>query len=438
MEARDRALLVGAVEARLGLHLQSGLHDLLTRQAMVLIAEGAAASAEELARRVLVAGEDDGALARLRQAASIGETWFFRGQPQLERLIEEVRTARNAARRRGPLRVWSAGCSTGEEPYSIAALFSAAFPGAAVEVLATDMNERSLEHATRGVYGPRCFRGAGDPPGDAFRPHPEGFEVAAKLRARVRLIRHNLALDPAPGQQFDAVVCRNVLMYLDPTRIPAVIARLFGASASPGLLLLTAAEASAGRVGGLRALGGGLFTRGAIVEPSSPGSRRRAQPTTANPKQVTATAPKPAVVASRPREVSATDPVCRLDEARQLARRGELDAALRVSQQAIATRPGDAEAHTLVGTILLAGGALEAAAAALGRAVCLDEADEAAQLLLAQTSASLNRPLESARHARRALRLLAAFEEEAQVEGLGITAAAARKIAESLLEEPRR
>lgn len=92
----------------------------------------------------------------------IGETHFFRNRPQFEALekhiLPEIISRRRAARR---LRIWSAGCATGEEPYSLAILLHRLLPDLAdwnILILATDINRQALQQAQRGVYGPWSFR----------------------------------------------------------------------------------------------------------------------------------------------------------------------------------------------------------------------------------------------------------------------------------------
>src|SRR5258708_945635 len=178
------------------------------------------------------------------EIVSVGETYFFR---QSEHFEFVMRRAQEWALDDKPLLAWSAGCSSGEEAWSIAAALSAAFgPGqdaalrARLQVLGTDMSEKSLQIAREGVYGkwslrregsgmPRVLQGGG----------PERMEVLPFLRPITRFQRHNL-LDEAPleGRKARLVFCHNVLIYLSPSAARRVVSHLVGALEEDGLLVL--------------------------------------------------------------------------------------------------------------------------------------------------------------------------------------------------------
>ena len=175
----------------------------------------------------------------LLSAVLVGETFFFR-EPAHFRLIHETIGARPASARRG-LSAWSAGCSSGEEAYSLAAtlLAAAGEAGIGVDVLGTDLSARALERARAGTYGRWSRRDAGpmlhpigDTSGDTLR-------VRDELRRAVRFTRHNL-LDPPPrpADGFDVVMCRNVFAYLRPEAAQRVSRHLRDALAPGGLLVL--------------------------------------------------------------------------------------------------------------------------------------------------------------------------------------------------------
>jgi chemotaxis protein methyltransferase CheR len=143
---------------------------------------------------------------------------------------------------REPLAVWSAGCSSGEEPYSVAiALLEAGRQGRGDRILATDVSERLLAAARRGTYGAWSLRRL--PPALAARylPGREEHRVAEEVRALVEFRRHNLVADPAPGE-FDVVLCRNVLIYFDGPIAAQVLLRLVEAVRPGGLLVVGPVE----------------------------------------------------------------------------------------------------------------------------------------------------------------------------------------------------
>lgn len=165
---------------------------------------------------------DEGEVDRLAEALVIPVTEFFRDPEVFQELGSQV--VPRLAREAGFLRVWVAGCATGEEAYSIAVLLaeSARATGAGFEVVASDVDERSLEVARRGVYPeaalsavPAALRRR------YFDPAPRGGVAAASLRERVRFGRHDLvgrrlAPKEAIVASFELVLCRNLLMYFEP------------------------------------------------------------------------------------------------------------------------------------------------------------------------------------------------------------------------------
>ncbi|SEL98732.1 chemotaxis protein methyltransferase CheR [Stigmatella aurantiaca] len=170
--------------------------------------------------------------------AVIGETYFFRHPEHLRELT------RVAAARGGPVHIWSAGCATGEEPYSITmALLAANVPVDNIHVLATDISARSLSRARVGTYSPWSVRRVEPTMEKRFlTAHAGGMSVCTQARQPVEFRRHNLVSDLAPVSNQDAVFCRNVLIYFPPELVRQVLAKLVGALAPGGLLFLSPAE----------------------------------------------------------------------------------------------------------------------------------------------------------------------------------------------------
>ncbi len=171
--------------------------------------------------------------------AVIGETYFFRHP---EHLRELARAA--TLKEEGLFRVWSAGCATGEEAYSIAmTLLAAGLPVERIRVMATDISSRSLQRARAATYGPWSVRRI-EPSMERRFLTPQGDLVMVNSQARrpVEFQRHNLVLDAAPVADQDAVFCRNVLIYFPHELVQQVLTRLIGALTPGGLLFLAPAE----------------------------------------------------------------------------------------------------------------------------------------------------------------------------------------------------
>lgn len=174
----------------------------------------------------------------LCEALTVQESYFFREPAKLE-LVKEfvlpgVRT------RRGPLRVWSAGCAAGEEAYTLAALFTETGLSGRYRILGTDLSEAAVADARRGSYTKWSVRGLNEERlGKIFETHGSRYHVADRYRTDVDFERHNLLDAPptAPGT-FDLVFCRNVLIYFTPEAARAVVTRLASALAPGGWLVL--------------------------------------------------------------------------------------------------------------------------------------------------------------------------------------------------------
>lgn len=180
------------------------------------------------------------------------ETFFFRDIKAFRQLDEKglarLQAARQASR---SLRIWSAGCSTGQEAYTLAMLIQeqpARWQGWSVQIIATDLSPAAIERAQRGRYSTfEAQRGL--PIGhlvDRFRKQGDDWEADARLRAGVRFRVHNLLELPPPGM-FDLVLCRNVLLYFSAEVRARVFARLASAMAPDGLLMLGAGETVMGQ-----------------------------------------------------------------------------------------------------------------------------------------------------------------------------------------------
>jgi len=187
---------------------------------------------------------------------TIGETYFFREtktfQALSEKFISELVHLRRKGNRR--LRIWSAACCTGEEPYSIAIMLQQAIPDLAdwhVTILATDINARFLQQAVAGVYGEWSFRGTAASFRDRYfkRTKNGRYAILPETKKRVTFAQVNLVQDPFPSltsetNAMDVVFCRNVLMYFSPAQAQKVVHNLRRALVHGGWLVVSPTEAS--------------------------------------------------------------------------------------------------------------------------------------------------------------------------------------------------
>jgi chemotaxis protein methyltransferase CheR len=169
----------------------------------------------------------------------VGETRFFRHQAQLEALRAQVLPSLFG--RGVPVRVWSAGCASGEEAFTLALLCEEAAPREPWEVIGSDLSAGAIAAAEAARWPSARL----DEIPDAFRRHfvVDGPWLAARpeLRARVRFAQQNL-LDPRSPRAVDLALCRNVLIYFDAERRAAAIARLSESLRPGGWLCLGYSE----------------------------------------------------------------------------------------------------------------------------------------------------------------------------------------------------
>ena len=176
------------------------------------------------------------------------ETSFFRYPAVFDafekRVLPELHTKKFWKNPR-TLRVWSAGCSNGEEPYSIAItiLDSLSFADAwDVEILATDVGRHALKHAERGVYSGRSIASLNEKQTLAhFTPAEKGVQVRPRLRKMISFTQMNLA-SPVYVGRMDLIFCMNVLIYFSEQRRRDVVQRFFDALEPGGYLFLGHSE----------------------------------------------------------------------------------------------------------------------------------------------------------------------------------------------------
>jgi len=229
------AVIEGLLRRASGLSLSPGM-----RRALPAAVNDAAAlmgvSPQALVQRV-TAG-DDAAVTALVERTVVGETFFWRHPEQIDALRELAFSTE------GPLRIWSAGCASGEEPYSIAiALLEAGRAGRGDQIVASDLSTNALARAQQASYGAWALRRM---PEELqlryFAGLPPSARLVPDIRGLVTLVRHNLATEAPPGLEFDVVLCRNVLIYFDAALAAEVLHKLLAATRPGGLVVLGPVE----------------------------------------------------------------------------------------------------------------------------------------------------------------------------------------------------
>jgi chemotaxis protein methyltransferase CheR len=327
-------------------------------------------------------------------AVVVGETFLFR-DAQLWQLIESTLfpSIRHLAR---PIWMWSAGCSTGEEAYTLALIAHRVFGKDGFRVLGTDVNPKAVAAARIGAYGQWSLRGVSDELREALAvTGAQTVRVPEEVKSLVRFETQNLVDESsyAPGgmASFELVVCRNVLIYMTHEARAKIIARLAACVSPGGVLILGHGEASGIDTGYLvpeRHVAGVVYRKPLGYAPWAP-TVEKARPA---PKEI----PKrPTKIARAPQRKVSLTPIdrarmetevlriqkpkpnaerCRqlLVEAMRAANAGKMVEAEKHAVDAMLAEPIDPEPHVLVAALLMARGAMREAEAELRRALFLD------------------------------------------------------------------
>lgn len=373
-------------------------------------------------------GEDRHELQKLLQFLTVGETYFFRYPSHFDALRHRFQKKPPAKDER--IRIWSAGCSTGEEPYSIAIALMEAFPDwkqRDLKVIATDINNRSLKQARDGVYSPWAMRIA-QPEQVAryFKQVGQSFLVREEVKRLVEFSHLNL-LAPcnervcAELHDLDAVFCRNVLIYFTPETAERLVQRFTQALKPSGQLFLGHAEAVLQqsdeleirrhgksfyyrRRSTLRGSAGRRRTAGLAAEPPLPPPPSAPQ-AGADPKKIEEKAPSllplEAALASPAANAAGED----TERARQLFDQEDFDPAVEILERVLGRNPHDTAALVLKGFILAGKGRLDEALAACDCALALNDLLAEGYFLKGVILDARDRTAEAAEEYRKALLL---------------------------------
>ncbi|GIG22650.1 hypothetical protein Cch01nite_33740 [Cellulomonas chitinilytica] len=237
------------VQRRAGIQLDAGKEYLVEGRLQPLAKEAGHPRVDAYVRDLRVA-ERPADVQAVVEALTTNETSFFRDGTPFRLLTEHIVPALRGPNGSLPrLRVWSAACSTGQEPYSIAmTLADCVGPDTSVEIVASDLNTAVLERAAAGEYS-RIETNRGLPSSMLVRyfdAEGTGWRVREQLRRQVTFLKHNLLEPPAFGGQFDVVFLRNVLIYFDLPVKRQVLEHVLAAMRPGGFLVLGAAETTIG------------------------------------------------------------------------------------------------------------------------------------------------------------------------------------------------
>lgn len=355
---------------------------------------------------------------------TVGKTDFFRDSGQFSAFEDHVFPAvhQRAVREGRQAKVWSAGCATGEEPYSLSmvALEKGGTPQS-VEILATDLNPAATLSASRGCFHSRRLVGVSEARlARFFSPMEDGHALVPEVRELIRFEGHNLAAAKWPqieAGSFDVIFCRNVIIYFDQPTVVGVMERFYESLRPGGWMFLGYSESlfrvstrfEMVEVGGTFLYQRPLITRRPAVRsvpemipvPKTPRVREHAsQPALAHKKTKArkVTAPSPAEPKAPPRNA-----IDRLSEVVTAIERGEFPKALSEVRVLVEAEPDHLAAWLTLGNVHALMGNLDPAKDAYQRALAREPLCVEARLYTALAAIQVGRLEEARQELNRAL-----------------------------------
>lgn len=239
-------LLRDLIHDRLGVWFEEDKRDLLASKISDRVDELGLRSFLDYYYRLKYAPAAEDEWARLSDALSVQETYFWRELDQIRTLVDFL-VPKHVADGLGPLRIWSAACASGEEPLTIAMALSEAgwFGRAEIELWATDISSAALGRAAGGVYRERSFRALPTALREKYFHAVEGgWRVDPGLQARIQFRRANLlsSEETALLESSRYIFCRNVFIYFSPAAVTQVVNRFADSMPRPGYLFVGVSE----------------------------------------------------------------------------------------------------------------------------------------------------------------------------------------------------
>lgn len=383
----------------------------------------------------------------LAEKLTIGETYFFREKHTLnafrELIIPSLIRERQHTTR--SIRIWSAGCCSGEEPYTLAMILSEIVPDIAswdISILATDINRRFLNKAITGKYTPWSFR---ETPASTknryFVPIGSEFQISQVIRNMVKFHPLNLAKDPFPLARnnthfMDVIFCRNVLMYFTPETAMVVAEKFYRSLNDQGWFVTSQVELSDEVFHQLSKVNfKNSFLYRKTDKPAFTLRRQdipeKRQPPAGIPsaKKRPPKRPEPSLTVKQPvasvqhPEQKAGNKENLLDLAKDYANQGELDKALHWSKKLIETEKSNPEVYYLHGTILRETGDLVQAEQVMKQVLYLDPDHLLAHFQMATLCAGNGKEKQSRKHKQNVNDLLMRYRDDDLIPGTeGMTA----------------
>jgi chemotaxis protein methyltransferase CheR len=241
-------LLVELILERTGLMYENSRVDLLIDRLTPLVIERGFDSFLDYYYLLKYDHQSEKEWRRLEAALAVNETYFWREFDQIQAAVDILIPQLQRSRPGVPVRIWHAGCATGEEPYSLAIALHMAdrFSDGPIEISATDLNTEALARARAGIYRQRSFRTLPPSIRDSYFTELSKNELLLSddIRAKVHFSHLNLMDQKmmALRQNYDIIFCRNVFIYFSPAAIKSAVTQFYQALNSYGYLFVAAAE----------------------------------------------------------------------------------------------------------------------------------------------------------------------------------------------------
>lgn len=172
---------------------------------------------------------------------TINVSEFYRNTDQWK-LMDETVIPKILANNKGTIKIWSAACSTGDEPYSLAMAFSKHVPLNKIKILATDIDKQVIQHAQVGLYNAKSIAGVpADMKKKYFTQVGNSYQISNDIKKCVEFREHNLLKD-AYQKDFDLILCRNVVIYFTDDAKDMIYEKFYGSLKSKGVLFIGSTE----------------------------------------------------------------------------------------------------------------------------------------------------------------------------------------------------
>ncbi len=437
------------IASRLGLHFPEERQGIFTRNLSQAAKELGFQNDDHFINWLLTNRLDKKQIGIFASYLTISETFFWREPMVFSALVDFIFPEMVASRKNGDknIRIWSAGCSTGEEPYSLAIALCKAIPDLSnwnISILASDINSKALDKAREGRYSKWSFRNC--PKwviNDYFiRRDEKTYEILPKIRKMVNFVNLNLVEDNYPSagnhtNDMDIIFCRNVLMYFTDDRINKISRQLYQSLKNDGWLAVASCELSSlvfSRFSPVNFSGAILYRKGnkkiPITPPLKPVTKKFYFPVPETDNRSDQASEKPQLIDDSREKETTTENI------RVLANQGRLAEALAACNQRIGTDKLDKNLYFLRASIFQEMEQPEESIASLKQAIYLDPDFIMAHLALGNLYLRNGQTKHAKKHLRNVLTMLKSFSNEDILPGSeGLSASYIRGIVQDNLRE---